>query len=64
MRELCNAFVRRKGPRPTVPQMVHSYRTVARRKQEIMSDAGANTLFEARVFQDLVFVAKTLVEAR
>jgi hypothetical protein len=44
--------------------MVHSYRTVARRKQEIMSDAGANTLFEARVFQDLVFVAKTLVEAR
>jgi len=64
MRELCNAFVRRNGPRPTVPQMVKSYRMVARRKEAIMIDAGAYSLFEARVFEDLVFAAKALVEAR
>jgi hypothetical protein len=61
MRELCNAFVRRNSPRPT--QMVKSYRMVARRKEAIMSDAGADSLFEARVFEDLVFAAKALVEA-
>jgi hypothetical protein len=64
MRELCNAFVRRNSPRPTVHRMVKSYRMVARRKEAIMSDAGADSLFEARVFEDLVFAAKALVEAR
>jgi hypothetical protein len=62
MRELCNAFVRRNGPRPTIPQMVKSYRIVARGKEAIMIDAGADSLFEARVFEDLVFAAKALVE--
>jgi hypothetical protein len=36
---------------------------VARRKEEIMIDAGAESLFEAIVFEDLVFAAKALVEA-
>jgi hypothetical protein len=44
--------------------MVQSYRMVARRKVEIMMDAGADSLFEARVFEDLVFAAKALVEAQ
>jgi hypothetical protein len=36
---------------------------VVRRKEEIMIDGGAESLFEARVFEDLVSAAKALVEA-
>jgi hypothetical protein len=44
--------------------MLQSYRIVARKRVEILTDAGADSLFEARVFEDLVFSAKALVETR
>ena len=62
MRELCNAFVRRRGPRPTVPQMMQTYRIISQRKAAIMSSAGSNSLFEARVFEDLYFATRAAVE--
>jgi hypothetical protein len=58
MRELCNAFVRRRGPRPTVPEMMHNYRRVVRQLEDVLANAGANSVFEARVFEDLCFVAR------
>lgn len=62
MRELCNAFVRRSGPRPNVPQMMRTYRLISRGKEAIMKNAGADNLFEARVFEDLFFATKAAVE--
>jgi hypothetical protein len=58
MRELCNAFVRRSGPRPTVPKMMHNYRRVVRQLEDVLANAGASSVFEARVFEDLCFVAR------
>jgi hypothetical protein len=57
MRELGNAFVRR-GPQPTVPEMMRTYRQVVRKLDEILTKAGTSSLFEARVFKDLCFAAK------
>jgi hypothetical protein len=57
MRELCNAFVRR-GPRPSVPEMMRNYRRVVRQSEDVLANAGANSVFEARVFEDLCFVAR------
>jgi hypothetical protein len=53
MRELCNAFVRSKN-RPTVPQMMRTYRQLLAVKSKILESAGTADLFEARVFEDLV----------
>jgi hypothetical protein len=58
MRELCNAFVRRRGPKPGVPGMLRTYRRTARQVQDILRNAGTTNVFEARVFEDLYFVAK------
>ena len=58
MRELCNAFVRRRGPRPSVPEMMQNYRRVVRQLEAVLANAGANSVFEARVFEDLCFVAR------
>jgi len=58
MRELCNAFVRRRGPRPGVPEMMQNYRRVVRQLEAVLANAGANSVFEARVFEDLCFVAR------
>ena len=58
MRELCNAFVRRRGPRPTVPEMMRTYRRTSRQVTDVVRNAGAQSVFEARVFEDLCFVAK------
>jgi hypothetical protein len=63
MRELSNAL-RRPGNQPTVPEMMSTYRVIARRSARIMSDAGAKSLFEARVFQDLCYEAKVQVDLR
>jgi hypothetical protein len=57
MCELGNAFVRR-GPQPTVPEMMHTYRQVHRKLDEILTNAGTKSLFEARIFKDLCFAAK------
>jgi len=56
MRELCNAFVRR-GPQPSVPEMMRTYRQVSLRLNGILKEAGTENLFEARVFKDLCFAA-------
>jgi hypothetical protein len=61
MRELCNAFVRPTN-QPTVPEMMSTYRSVSRRLTKIMEDVGAESLFEARVFQDLCFATKIAAE--
>ena len=58
MRELCNAFVRRRGPRPTAPQMMQTYRIISQHKAAIMASAGSSSLFEARVFADLYFATR------
>lgn len=55
---LCNAFVGR-TPHPTVPRM----KTVFRRAiPDLKLNAGAKSLFEARVFNDLVIAARALWE--
>ena len=64
MRELCNAFVRRRGTVPSVPGMMKTYRRVVRQLDDVLVNAGANSLFEARVFEDLCFVARAIVEER
>ena len=56
-RELCNAFVRAEAM-PTVPDLLASYRIVSRQASAIQKNAGASSLFEARVFKDLCFAAK------
>ena len=62
MRELCNAFVRPRGPRPSVPEMMHTYRRVVRRLDHVMKMDGASSVFEARVFEDLCFVARAYAD--
>jgi hypothetical protein len=57
MRELANAFQRTEN-RPSVPEMMRTFRTLSRRSQEIIADAGAKDLFEARAFQLLCYEAK------
>ncbi len=58
MRELCNAFIRRRGPRPTVPDMMRVYRRTSRQLDDVLRNAGTTNAFAARVFEDLCFVAK------
>ena len=57
MRELSNAF-RRPRNQPTVPDMMSTFNIVSRRLEKIMAAAGAESLFEARAFQDLCYEAK------
>lgn len=61
LRELCNIF-RRATNQPTVPELTSTYHAVSRRAPNILADAGATSLFEARVFQDLCFEAKVAAE--
>ncbi len=56
MRELCNAFVRQ-SRKPTVPDMMHAYRSVQSLIPAIMKRTGARSLFEARAFEDLIALA-------
>jgi hypothetical protein len=57
--KLCNAFLRRK-PRPTVPQMTAIYLGLRDSVPRIMEETGADTLFEARPFQELAALAAGL----
>ena len=57
MRELCNAFVRR-GAAPSVPEMMRTYRRLEVQLPGVLLNAGTASVFEARVFEDLCFVAK------
>lgn len=63
MRELCNAFIRRRGSQPSVPEMMRTYRKTMRQLDDILRNAGTHNLFEARIFEDLCFIAKTNVIA-
>jgi hypothetical protein len=55
-REMCNVFVR--GRRnPTVADMMEIYRTLRSELKNILRQAGADSPFNARAFQDLCTVA-------
>lgn len=56
-RELCNALVLA-DHQPTVAQMAAIYRRLRQGLPAIMRNAGAKSPFEARVFADLIVVAK------
>jgi hypothetical protein len=62
MRELCNAFVRRRQ-RMTVPQMLAIHRELKRRVPALMHSSGAASVFEPRIFDDLVIAAAELRNA-
>lgn len=57
LKELSNIF-RRESNQPTVPEMTSTYHAISRRAPKILADAGARSLFEARVFQSLCVEAK------
>jgi len=64
MRELCNAFVRPAQQMPTIPQMMRTYRVISKAAAPIQRNAGAVSLFESRVFSDLLFAATAIAQAR
>jgi len=59
MREVCNAFVS-PSRQPTVPQMMDMYRDLRKNSQRILKNAGAHSVFTARVFSDLCLAAAGL----
>lgn len=59
MREVCNAFVN-PVKQPTVPQMMAMYRELRRDSGQIVKNAGAQSVFTARVFSDLCLGAASL----
>lgn len=59
MRELCNAFTA-KG-RPSVPAMMTAYRRLRRTVPRLKAEAGAQSLYEARMFADLCYAAGKLL---
>jgi hypothetical protein len=63
MRELCNAFVRPAQQMPTIPQMMRTYRVISKAAAPIQRNAGAVSLFESRVFSDLLFAATAIAQA-
>jgi hypothetical protein len=58
-RELCNALVRTQ-PAPDVAEMTGIHRRLSKAVPGILRRAAAKSLFEARVFKDLVFTAQVL----
>jgi hypothetical protein len=59
--KLGNAFLRHR-PRPTVPQMTAIYLGLYNSVPRIMEETGADTLFEARPFQELAALASGLTD--
>jgi len=57
MRELSNIFQREQN-QPTVPDMMKTFSAISRKSPKILAEAGATSLFEARVFKDLCGEAK------
>jgi hypothetical protein len=57
--ELCNAFVRLKS-QPTAQEMEETYLRLKELLPELQKQTGAHSPFEARIFRDLVVVARTL----
>jgi hypothetical protein len=60
-RELGNALVRNQD-QPTVPQMAAVYRSIRAASPLVMKNAGAKSLFEVRVFTQLVVLARKYTE--
>lgn len=63
MRELCNAFVRQEN-KPTVVDMMQTYRFLQRSMPELKQKSGAQTIFEARIFQDILVLAAQFRDKR
>jgi hypothetical protein len=59
MRELCSAFIRQ-SQRPTVPNMMRHFTLLNAAIPKLLLDNGADTVFEARTFDDLVLLAKEI----
>ena len=43
---------------PGVPEMMRTYRRTVGQLEDVLQNAGANSVFEARVYEDLCFVAR------
>jgi len=63
MRELCNAFVRRKNS-PTVPEMMETYRFLTHSISHLKKRSGAESIFEPRIFDDLIVLAAQFRDLR
>jgi hypothetical protein len=61
MRELCNAFVRRRF-RPTVSGMMKAYRLISKQADLLTQNSGGDSIFAARAFEDLCFAAKVAAD--
>jgi len=60
-RELCNAFVGA-DRHPTVQQMRGIYREVTKGLPAILKQAGTNSIYTAKAFKDICFVASTAAD--
>jgi len=59
MREIGNTFVRKdQGDRYSIAEMMKTYREVRRQAVRIQKQAGAQSLYEARVFRLLCTAAR------
>lgn len=63
LRELSNIF-RRSRNQPTVPEMMATFTAISIKSRRILSDGGANSLFEAQAFRELCYEAKVAAELR
>jgi len=59
MREVCNAFVS-PADQPTVPALMKMYRDLSGNSEQVLKNAGAKSMFTARVFSDLCLGAASL----
>jgi hypothetical protein len=59
MRELCNAFVRRRQ-RMRVPEMLALHRELKKKVPELLRSSGAVSVFEPRIFDDMLVAAAEL----
>jgi hypothetical protein len=59
MRELCNAFVRRKT-RVSVPEMLELHTELKKQVPDLIRRSGAASVFEPRIFEDLLIAAAGL----
>jgi hypothetical protein len=62
MSNLCDAFVR-KTKSPNVPKMVKHFEIVLSRVPQIKRDCGAASIFQARVFKEIVLAAMEIRRA-
>ena len=61
-RELNNAFSVRER-QPTVESMLRIYRELRRQKAQVLRESGADTVFSARPFKEIVVMARRIAES-